>query len=161
MIRIDEKEAIEAVTADGTRDIYSSDIEKVLSVKDAVVETINENYTMIHSNTEIHYINKKGQVVKNTEVFPENKIYAFTQDGKWGYKDIDGKVVVEPTYDLATDMNEYGFGGIVLDGKWGIINKAGEIIKIPVFTLNTYYFPKFVGEYMLEIADTYHCLELE
>ena len=91
MVRIDEKEAIEAVTADGTRDIYSSDIEKVLSVKDAVVETINENYTMIHSNTEIHYINKKGQVVKNTEVFPENKIYAFTQDGKWGYKDKDGK----------------------------------------------------------------------
>jgi len=161
MLKVDGKNAIEAVTAEGVRDIYSSKIEKVLSVKNAVLETINDDFTSIHSNSECYYIDQNGQIVSNTEVFPENNIYAFEQNGKWGYKDKAGKVVVEPIYDLATDMNQYGFGGIVLDGKWGVIDKNGDIIKTTAFTIDTYYFPTFVGEYLLEISDTYHCLELE
>ena len=77
------------------------------------------------------------------------------------YQDKDGKVVVEPTYDFTTDMDKYGFGGIAQDGKWGIINAKGKIIKEPKFTLDTYYLPIFVGEYLLEVSDTYHCLELK
>lgn len=161
MLKVDGKDAIEAATVDGVRDIYSSNIEKVLSVQDAVLEAVDENYSVVHSNSECYYIDQNGQVVPNTKVFPENNIYAFEQNGKWGYRDKNGKIVVEPTYDLALDMNEYGFGGIVLDGKWGVIDSKGEIVKIPIFDLNTYYFPTFVGEYLLEVSDTYHCLELE
>ena len=160
MLKIDEKNAIEAVTADGVGDIYSSSIEKVLSMKNAVLEAINEDYTIIHSNTESAYINKNGQVVSNMEVYLDNNIFAFESNGKWGYKDKTGKVIVEPIYDFSTDVDKYGFGGIVLNGKWGVINSKGEVIKEPSFTLDTYYLPTFIGEYLLEISDTYHCLEL-
>ena len=161
MLKVDGKNAIEAMTATGMRDIYSETIEKVLSVQDAVVEAIDENYTVIHSNSESFYINKSGQVVSNLEVYPENSIYAFEENGRWGYKDREEKVVVEPIYDFTTDMDEYGFGGVILEGKWGVINSKGKIIKEPEFTLNTYYLPTFVGEYLLEVSDTYHCLELK
>ncbi len=160
MLKIEEKNAIQAVTGDGVCDIYSKNIEKVLSIKDAVVENINEKYTSVHSNLECYYINENGQVVQNTEVYPENKIFAFQENGKWGYKDSSGRVIVEPIYDFATDTDEYGFSGIILNGKWGVVDSEGKIIKEPQFTLETYYLPIFIGEYLLEVSDTYHCLEL-
>lgn len=161
MLKIDGKNAIEAVTADGIGDIYSSNIEKVLSIKDAVVETIDEDWTIIHSNNESGYINKDGNIVKNTDVYANNKIFAFEENGKWGYKDNNGKIIVDAIYDFTTDVDKYGFAGIVLDDKWGIIDSNGKIIKEPSFTLENYYLPTFIGEYLLEISDTYHCLELE
>lgn len=160
MLKVDGRNAIEAVTSDGIGDIYSEKIEKVLSVQDAVLETIDENYTIIHSNRESYYIDKAGQVVENTQVYPNNRIFVFQENGKWGYQDQDGNVIVEPKYDFATDIDEYGFSGIVLEGQWGVINAKGEIVKQPTFTLDTYYLPTFVGEYLLEVSDTYHCLEL-
>ena len=160
MLKIDNKKAIEAVTVDGLADIYSSKIEIVASIRDAVFEKIDEDYTVIHSNRESCYIDKDGQLVSNLEVYKDNEIFAFEENGLWGYKDKSGKIVVEPKYNFATDLNEYGFGGIILDGKWGVINSKGKVIKEPTFTLDTYYLPIFVGEYLLKVSDTYHCLEL-
>ena len=128
MLKIDGVNAIQATTNDGIVDIYSENIEKVVSVKDAVLETINENYTVIHSNSECYYINKNGNLISNTEVFPDNKIYAFRENEKWGYKDKSGKIIVEPIYEFATDTDEYGFSGIILDGKWGVVDSNGNII---------------------------------
>lgn len=161
MLKVDEKKAIEAVTSDGVGDIYSSNIEKVLSINNAVLEKIDDNYTFVHSNCDGAYIDKNGQVVSNYEVFPNNEIFAFQENGKWGYKDNNNKIIVEPIYDFTTDLNEYGFGGVILDEKWGVINNKGKIIKEPSLNIDTHYLPKFVGEYLLEISDTYHCLEIK
>lgn len=161
MLRIDGKKAIEAVTPEGMVDIYSSNIEKVLSMQDAVIEEIDEDYTNIHSNSQSSYINQEGQVVSNLDVYPNNTIFAFEENGKWGYKDKSGKVVVEANYDFAQDLNEYGFAGIISNGNWGVLDNKGKIVKSPTFQLDTYYLPIFVGEYLLEVSDTYHCLELK
>ncbi|MCI8309018.1 MAG: WG repeat-containing protein [Clostridia bacterium] len=164
MLKIDGRNSIEAVKPDGTVDIYSKDLEKIAILKEAIIKSVSENYTMIYSSidNEIFYINKEGKKVPNTEVYPNNKIFAYSdENGKWGYKDKSGNIVLEAKYDLATDTGEYGFSGIVLDGEWGIVNSEGEIVKIPAFTLDTYYLPTFIGEYLLEITESYHCLELE
>lgn len=81
-------------------------------------------------------------------------------DGKWGYKDKQGKVVVEAIYDIVGTINEYGFAGVKKDGKWGVIDESGKLIVEPSYELETYYFPKFVGKYQLELVDTLHCIEL-
>lgn len=160
MLTIDGKKAIQAVTQEGMVDIYSESLEKVLSIPNAVIEKVDENYTHIHSNRQSYYINQEGQVVSNTEVYPKNTIFAFEENGKWGYKDKNGKIIVEPTYDFALDMNEYGFAGIISNGNWGVLDSKGKIVKSPTFQVDTYYLPIFVGEYLLEVSDTYHCLEL-
>ena len=161
MLKVDGKNAIEATTSDGIKEIYSSKIEKVLTMQDAVLEKINEDYTIVHSNSQSAYIDKNGNIASNLEVYSKNEIFAFEENGKWGYKNKAGNVIIEPIYDFALDVNEYGFAGIISNGNWGIIDAKGNIVKNPTFTLDTYYLPKFIGEYLLEISDTYHCLELK
>lgn len=161
MLKIDGKNAIQAVNSEGVVDIYSRNIEKVVSVPNAVIENIDEEFDAIYSNSEMYYINKDGQIVSNKEVYPNNNIYAYNDNGKWGFKDRSGNIVLEAQYDFATDLNEYGFAGILLEGEWGVVNSNGEVIKQPSFVIDTYYLPTFVGEYLLEISDTYHCLELQ
>ena len=50
---------------------------------------------------------------------------------------------------------------MILENKWGVVNSKGEIVKQPQFTIDNYYLPTFIGEYLLEVVETYHCLELE
>lgn len=57
-----------------------------------------------------------------------------------------GNVVVQNTYDMVTEFNEYGFAGIKLDGKWGVINSNGEIIQEPIYELESAS-PTFIGKY--------------
>lgn len=161
MLVVDGKRAIEAEKLDGTVDIYSKDIEKVLTINNAVLEKINEDYTVIYSNSEMAYINKDGKKVENVEVFDNNKLYAYSQNSKWGFKNKQGNVVVEAKYDFVTEIDTYGFAGILKDGKWGVIDETGKVIVEPSYEIDNYYLPKFVGKYLLDFKDNYFCLELE
>jgi hypothetical protein len=161
MLTISGTKAIEAQDLNGNVDIFSNKLEKIATISGAIVERVDDDYTSIYSNSEMIYINNNGEIIENTEVYPNHKIYAYSENGKWGYKDKSGNVVIECKYDFATDVDTYGCAGILLDGEWGIVNSEGEIIKNPAFTIDTYYLPMFVGEYLLELSNDYHCLELE
>ncbi len=143
-------------------DMYSKKIEKVLSMEDAIVQKINDEYVSIYSNSEIAYINKDGELVNNTEVFKEAKLYTYkADDEKWGFADSTGKVIVECKYDRVTEFNEFGFAGICQDGKWGVIDEKGKVIVVPTYELETYYAPSFIGKYQYENLDSAICKELE
>ena len=86
-------------------------------------------------------------------MFANNKIFAKQQNGKWGYVDKDGNTVIDFKYDMATNINEYGFGAIKINGKWGVIDQNGDIVKEPTYELNEYN-PKFIGEYY-EVSSIY------
>ena len=160
MLAIDGRNAIEAEKLDGTVDIFSKDIEKVITMNNAVIENIDENYTVIYSGSEMQYINKDGKKVENTEVF-DNEVYSYSENSKWGFKRKNGKVLVEAQFDLVTEINEYGFAGILKDGKWGVIDSSGKIIVEPTYEIDTYYLPKFIGKYLLETSERYYCVEPE
>ncbi len=144
-----------------TVDIYSKNLEKVLSVEDGVVENVTDDYIAIYSNTELYYIDKTGKVVDNTEVYKNLKLYSYkSEDGKWGFKDSSGKVIVDCKYDMVTELNEYGFAGIYQEGKWGVIDSSGKVIVVPTYEIQTYYLPIFIGKYKLEYMDTKYCIEI-
>jgi len=52
---------------------------------------------------------------------------AIQQNGKWGYIDRAGAVVVKPQFDFAHDFAE-GFAVVERNGKYGIINQHGEFV---------------------------------
>ena len=54
------------------------------------------------------------------------------KDGKWGFIDKNGKVVIEPQYDFAEPFSE-GLGKVKKDGKWGFIDKSGKVVIEPQF----------------------------
>ncbi len=67
--------------------------------------------------------------------------YSATND-KYGYKDEKGKVVIEPSYDLAYAVEE-GMAAVRVNGKYGYINGEGIDIVSPKYD-HTW---KFIGEY--------------
>ena len=142
-------------------DVYSEKIEKILTMKDGIVEKVSDKYFTIYSNTEKQYIDDKGNPVSNTDVYENLKLYSYkAENGKWGYKDKEGNVKVEAKYDRVTELNEYGFAGIQIGTKWGVIDEEGNVVLEPKYELETYYEPSFIGKYLLEQQETVYCTEM-
>ena len=141
-------------------DMYSSIIEKVLTMNDAVVERISDNYIAVYSDTELKYLDKDGKLVENTEVIKNASLYSYNNGEKWGFKNASGETIIEAKYDRVTELNEYGFAGIKQDGKWGVIDKDGNIVVEPSYEIESYYAPSFIGKYLLEKSENIHCVEL-
>ena len=88
-------------------------------------------------------------------------LYSYqAEDGKWGFKDKQGNIVVNAKYDIVTELNEYGFAGVYQEGKWGVIDNKGNEIVVPTYELETYYSPSFVGKYLLEELEVVYCTEI-
>jgi hypothetical protein len=109
----------------------------------------------------MYYINSLGNLVQNNEVFPNNSIYAVEKDGKWGFQDRNGTIVVPCIYDLVTEINEYGFAGVCQGGLWGVISQNGDVIVNPSYEIEFFYLPSFVGKYRLVANENVVCYELE
>jgi hypothetical protein len=55
------------------------------------------------------------------------RLYPVIQNGKWGYIDKTGKIVIKPRFGGADEFSE-GPAEIELNGKWGFIDRTGAII---------------------------------
>lgn len=53
-----------------------------------------------------------------------------TKDGKWGYVNKQGKIVIQPQYQMA-DWFVGGLARVRKDGQWGLIDKTGKVV-IPI-----------------------------
>lgn len=161
IIVIEGSNALQAIKGtENIIDIYSNNLKKTITMEDAIVENINENYSIIYSEKDMKYINKDGKLVENTEVYPNKKLYAIQKNEKWGFVDSTGKEIIKCEYDIVTEFNEYGFAGIKKDGKWGVVSEEGKIIVKPSYELDTYYFPQFIGKYKLNQFETVYCEEI-
>ena len=71
------------------------------------------------------------------------------KDGKYGFVDKNGNVVVEYIYDDAKEQNSSGFAAVKKDGKWGTINSKGETTVAPTLTLENNPVIDFIGTWHL------------
>ncbi|MHC4489349.1 MAG: WG repeat-containing protein [Planctomycetota bacterium] len=53
-------------------------------------------------------------------------VTVFRGEGRWGYIDNSGKVVIAQQYDDARDFSE-GLARVNISGKWGYIDRYGDI----------------------------------
>ena len=146
--KIQGKEIIEVLSNDTKNvEIYNKNIEKVCEMKDAIID-IEKDYIKVYADDGLEYFDNEGNSIKSSLLFPANKIYARCKDGKWGYVDSNGKIVVDFRYDYANEINRNGFGAIKKDDKWGCINSDGKIIVEPSYKLYSNYGDiSFIGEY--------------
>ena len=126
-------------------EIYSENFEKICEIRNSTVED-KDDYIVLKNSESIMYVSKEGKLIKNIDVLKNNKIFADSKNSKWGFRDVNGNVIVDFKYDLVTEINEYGFAGIKLGDKWGVINNNGDIIVEPFYILNSDN-PIFIGEY--------------
>ena len=146
--KIENKNVIQAViTKPYTIEIYNKNMEKVASMQDANLK-IEKDYIELYSKTERKYFNTNGDEIQNKEIFSNVELFAFVnENGKWGFENKDGNVVIEAKYDMVTELNFYGFAGIMKNNKWGVINSNGEVIVEPTYEIE-WLNPEFIGPYL-------------
>ena len=103
-------------------------------LENAVLEN-NDNYIKIYSKTNVKYYDKEGNEVSYKKLFPNNKVYADSKNGKWGFVDSNGNVIVDYKYEMVTE--QFGnFVGIKENGKWGVLTVTGTNVIKPTYKLN-------------------------
>ena len=137
---------ITRLSENNSTQLYDKNFKQLCEMTNAIIRS-QENYVKMYNDTETRYFDLEGNEKQNTEILSNNQIYAKSQDGKWGFVDKSGNVVVDYIYDKTTDLNSYGYAGVKLDGKWGVVNANGEVIVEPTYTLNTQTEPEFIKDY--------------
>lgn len=148
--KVGDKELLKAVSMGKDGDevtIFSKDFNEIVKLKSMSI-AIYDNYIEAYNSKEKVFIDNNGKIISSKELFKDNKLFAFSKDGKWGFENRNGETVIEPIYENVSEFNRYGFASIKQDGKWGAINENGEAIDGTKF-----YFgdgnlkPEFLGKY--------------
>ncbi|MBR0490997.1 MAG: WG repeat-containing protein [Clostridia bacterium] len=134
------------LTQENITTIYNNKFEKVCELKSATIQQIDD-FIKIYNNNEVYYINNAGKNVTSQEVYRNNKLYAKQENGKWGFADKSGNIIVKCEYDKVTELNKYGYAGICKNGKWGSIDAEGKVIQEPTYEIKGNFEPSFLGKY--------------
>lgn len=108
-----------------------------------------KEYIEMSQNGEYKYYNFKFEEKNVTDILSSNTLFLSKKDGKYGFVDKEGNVVVDYIYDDATEQNTYGYAGIKKDGKWGAIDNKGNVIQEPTYELEEYLKVDFIGRWHL------------
>lgn len=128
--------------------ILNGSLETKLS---GIVIEINEDkgYMKVRVGEEYKYYNFKFEEKQASEVLTSNTLFLSKKDGKYGYVDKDGNVVVDYIYDDAQEQNSCGYVAVKKDGKWGSIDNKGNVVLEPTYDLDDYLVIDFIGRWHL------------
>lgn len=140
---IEGTDIIQVVNGTTTK-LYNKQLDNICTIESANI-ALKDTYIEIYNENETKYFGKDGKALTNKDIYPNNTLYSIENNGKWGFEDKNGNILVDFKYDMVTEFNEYGFAGIKLEGKWGVINEKGEEIVVPTYELKDT--PFFIGQY--------------
>lgn len=145
---LSEEGIIEADEKNGQTVLMNTSFE---NKAEGIVSEINENYNFIkvRVNGEYKYYNFKLEEKNIKDIYPANTLFLSKQNGKYGYVDKNGTVIVDYIYDDATEQNEFGFSAVKKDGKWGAIDSTGKVVIEPSYTLSQNTIINFIGKWHL------------
>lgn len=88
-----------------------------------------DEVAVIKRDKEYELLNKKGEVVRSLGTvdfmkFSVEGLLAIRNNGKWGFMNNRGEIVISPKYD-SCDVFKYGFAKVKIGSKWGIIDRSG------------------------------------
>ncbi len=132
---------------------YSNDIiDNTFTVRlSGILTDLDEEkgYIAIKQEQEEKYYNFKFEEKKIAEIKTGNTLFKSKKDGKYGFVNKEGKVVVDYIYDDVTEQNSYGYCGVKKDGKWGSIDNQGKVVQEPTYDLEDYLKIDFIGRWHL------------
>ena len=138
---------------EGTNSDYTSDlIDTDMNVKvTGIISTMNlvDGYMKVRVGEEYKYYNFKFEEKQSQEVLKDNTIFLSKKDGKYGFVDKNGIVVVDYIYDDATEQNEFGYASVKKDGLWGCVDSKGSVKIAPSYQLDNNAAVEFIGKWHL------------
>ena len=108
-----------------------------------------KGYLSLKQGEEERYYNFKFEEKKVAEIYIDHNLFKSKKEGKYGFVDKNGKVVVDYIYDDVTQQNSYGYAGIKKEGKWGAIDRQGNVVQEPTYDLEDYLKIDFIGKWHL------------
>lgn len=128
--------------------ILNSNFEEKLK---GILISLNEDkgFITLKIGEDYKYYNFKFEEKEVKDVYPSNTLYLSKKDGKYGFVDKNGKVIVDYIYDDAKEQNSCGFAAVKKDGKWGAIDSKGNEALKPTYELNDYLEIDFIGAWHL------------
>lgn len=103
-------------------------------IMDAYGFCFRQGAAFVKENGAYHLVDRKGkqigeQTFENAKPFSESGYAAVCQNGKWGYADARGELVIACQYEDAESF-ENGFAAVCTDKSWGYIDETGnQVIK--------------------------------
>lgn len=99
---------------------------------------INNGVIFVKKDDKYYMVNEKGlkiseQGFDNVYQFVSSEPAAVCIDGKWGFVNANGQIVIEPQYSDAKSFSN-GLAPVNTDGMWGYINANGEFRIEPQFS---------------------------
>ena len=121
------------------------------------------NYIKIKENGEYKYYNFKLEEKSEQDILPGNTLFLVKENGKYGFVNKNGVIIVDYEYDDATEQNDYGFSAVKKNGKWGAINSTGKLVTDTKYELNKNTLVSFIGKWHLstDIKANYYTDDIE
>ena len=143
-----EANFFEGTNADYTSDLIDSDMNVKLT---GIISSINLNagYMKVRVGDDYKYYNFKFEEKESKDILKDNTIFLSKKDGKYGFVDKNGIVVVDYIYDDASEQNEYGYASIKKDGLWGCVDSKGNVKIAPSYKLDNNVLVEFIGKWHL------------
>lgn len=128
-------------------DIIDRNFSKVL--EDVIITELNlENgYLRTRVGQEYKYYNFKFEEKTNKEILSTNTLFLIKENGKYGYENKNGEIIVDCIYDDAKEQNEFGYCAVKKDGKWGALKSDGTVAASPTRDLEQYIYIDFISEW--------------
>ena len=126
--------------------ILNSELKEIAK---GIVSEVNaeKSYVKVWTEEGYKYYNLEGKEISSKDVLTNNNLFLDKQNGKYGFVDKEGNVIVEYIYDDAMEQNEFGYIAVKKDGLWGSLNKDGKVIVDTQYNLEDNLWVNFIGEY--------------
>lgn len=108
---------------------------------------VEYGYMKIRVDDDYKYYNFKFEEKTSKELLVSNTLFLDKKDGKYGYVNKNGVVVVDYIYDDAREQNEFGYASVKKDGVWGCIDSKGKQVVKPSYTLENAYLIEFINKW--------------
>lgn len=155
MVYVENGGFIQADKTDTETVIFDNNLgQKVTGIVSEV--NTDKGYIKVYTNNEYKYYNFKLEEKNSSDLLTANTLFLSKKDGKYGYVDKSGKVVVDYIYEDGTEQNSKGFAAVKKDGAWGSINKVGAISCEPTINLDNNIYIDFIGAWHLSDSGLYY-----
>jgi hypothetical protein len=110
----------------------NKDLKEEITITSKEAYSFWDDVAVIKRDKDYELLNKKGEVFKTLAgidilKFSVEGLLAIRQNGKWGFMNNKGEVVITPKYD-SCEVFKYGFARVKNGTKWGIIDRSGTQI---------------------------------
>lgn len=152
---VEKGDFIQADVSDTETVIFDNNLSEKIN---GIVSEINQEkgYIKVYTNNEYKYYNFKFEEKKSSDILTSNNLFLSKKDGKYGYVNKEGKVIVDYIYEDGTEQNSCGFAAVKKDGVWGSINKVGAVELEPSVDLDSNIYTTFIGKWHLNDSGLYY-----